>query len=298
MRSASALAVGGRLKPASSEKVGQSSMAFTRLDLLATLGGLVMVGLIWMPGWAGTRYRSDLALCFGHFRDLSRAWHLFAEDNNGRLTGNLDGGGSPGQTNLSWVAGWLNNSRFSPDNTNLLNLQQAQLGRYLMTAEAFACPQDPSLSHGDKGQLRVRSVSMNSYMGERSGPYTSGYRQFKTMASIVGPNPSNAFVFIEEHEGSINDGFFGVDMTGYDPDRAGNRILVDIPSDRHGGTGPLSFADGHVEDWRWEDERTRRPHRLGVVFPLNLPSPGNKDVHRIQSAASHLETRIPAQVIP
>jgi prepilin-type processing-associated H-X9-DG protein len=239
-----------------------------------------------------------LALCFSHFHELTRSWVLFAEDNGGTLAGNLDGGGSDGQTNRTWAAGWLANSEFTPDNTNVLNLQNAQLGRYLLTSQAFVCPQDPSLSRGKTGQPRVRSVSMNAYMGERSAPYTSGYRQFKTLSAIVGPNPSDAYVFIEEHEGSINDGMFGVDMTGFDPDASRNRVLVDIPSDRHGGACPLSFADGHVEDWRWVDDRTRRAHSPGVLLPLNFASPGNDDVRRIQAASSSRTTRIPAQPLP
>lgn len=280
------------------DRVKFTWMAFTRVDLLATVGGVVALGLVWVSGLAASRLRGDLALCLSNFRELNRAWTLFAEDNNGTLPGNLDGGSSVDQINSTWVAGWLDNSVYRPDNTNALNLKNAQLGRYLPTISVFACPQDPSLSHGKKGKPRVRAVSMNSYMGVRAGPYTAGYRQFRTLASIVGPNPAKAFVFIEEHEGSINDGMFGVDMAGHDPDVPGSLVLVDIPSDRHGGAAPLSFVDGHVEDWRWEDERTRRPHRLGSLLALGFASPGNRDVQRIQSATSSRINRIPAQQLP
>ncbi len=272
--------------------------AFTRVDLLAVLVGVAMLGMLCVSGLAGTRNRGDLALCLSHFRELTRAWQLFAEDNSGALAGNLDGGSLPDSMNRTWVAGWLDNSQYTKDNTNILNLQNAQLGRYVPSVSVFACPQDPSLSHGRKGVPRVRSVSMNSYMGQRSGPYTSGYRQFRTMASIVGPNPSRAFVFIEEHEGSINDGMFAVDMAGYDPEVPGSLVILDVPSDRHEGAGPLSFVDGHVEDWRWEDDRTRRSHRPGLLLPLGQPSPGNRDVQRLQAAASSRLNRIPAQVLP
>jgi prepilin-type processing-associated H-X9-DG protein len=61
---------------------------------------------------------------------------------------------------------------------------------------------------------------------------------------------------------------------------------VDYPADWHSRGGNLSFADGHVETWRWNDPRTMPRRRLGVNLALHVVSPGNPDVARIQEITS------------
>jgi hypothetical protein len=65
-----------------------------------------------------------------------------------------------------------------------------------------------------------------------------------------------AWVFIDEHADSINDGFFWVDMFG--------NKWRDLPASYHCGSGALSFADGHAEIRKWSDKEVRdRPVRKG-----------------------------------
>jgi len=57
-------------------------------------------------------------------------------------------------------------------------------------------------------------------------------------------NPTKVFVFIDEHADSIDDGHF---LTWPKPDDR----WVNLPAGRHNQSGTLSFADGHVEQWKW-----------------------------------------------
>lgn len=131
---------------------------------------------------------------------------------------------------------------------------------------------------------------MNSYLGTRLTPWTPGYRQFVPVQSIVDPAPAGCLLFVDEREDSLNDPCFLIDMNSFDPDRPTQRVMVDFPTDRHEGGATMSFVDGHVETWRWLDARTRPPLRVGVGLPLNLASPNNPDVARIQAAASRRST--------
>jgi len=126
---------------------------------------------------------------------------------------------------------------------------------------------------------------MNSYMGANR-PYTSAYRQFKKITEITNPKPSHAFVFTDERDDSINDGWFAVDMTGFDPRSPGSYTIVDFPADWHNRGDNLSFADGHTETWRWRDPRTMPGHLRGALMPLGVLSPNNPDVGRIQAATT------------
>jgi prepilin-type processing-associated H-X9-DG protein len=53
-------------------------------------------------------------------------------------------------------------------------------------------------------------------------------------------SPSSTWYLIDEHEQSINDGFFWLDMTSARP-------FADLPATRHNRGYALSFCDGHSE---------------------------------------------------
>lgn len=75
-------------------------------------------------------------------------------------------------------------------------------------------------------------------------------------------------------------------MDGFDPpDPAAHRI-IDYPAAYHNRGANLSFADGHAETWRWQDPRTMPVLKPGQLLVLNVASPDNRDVARIQAAAS------------
>ena len=263
--------------------------AFTRLDLLALVAGFGLLAAVQLASVVDTRSAGDRAVCLDNLRQLSRAWMLYAEENRGAFPGNLDGGSNP--TSATWAVGWLTLDTTTPDNTNWAALMRSQLGPYARSPQIYRCPADNSLALLPTGsrQPRVRSVSMNSYVGQRSGPYTSGYRQFRSVTEITEFPPAQLFVFIDEREDSINDGAFFINMEGFDPPNPNAYIMVDYPADRHNRSGTLSFADGHADTWRWKDPRTTPPHRNQLV--LGNPSPANPDVARIQSSASRRSTR-------
>lgn len=233
--------------------------------------------------------------CLSNLENMSRAWSGYAEDHSGALVGNLDGGTvlNAANSNQTWVLGWLDFSggtfvsgaKGGSSNTNLLLLTDySPLASYLAhSRKPFKCPADPGLAFGKSGPPRVRSISMNAYMGERSGPFTAGYRQFTKLSEIVAPKPSGALVFVDEREESINDGWFAADMTDFDPPAPQEFQLIDVPADRHNRAANLSFADGHAETWRWQDPRTTPLHGQPT---LGGSMPNNFDIGRLLTATS------------
>jgi prepilin-type processing-associated H-X9-DG protein len=94
---------------------------------------------------------------------------------------------------------------------------------------------------------------------------------------------------LDERSDSINDGFFGVDMSNTgtrDGSGAPNPYwLIDYPADYHNGAANVSFADGHVERHRWLEPTTlvplgparqphlaHRPRREMGSGPLHVPA--------------------------
>ena len=265
----------------------REARAFTLPELVVVLAVVSLLVALHWPARGSSRGPTQTAVCLSNHRQLALAWLMYAADNSDRLAGNLDGGDAQNsaRTNRRWCVGWLDFSG-SSHNTNTALLLNGQLGQYTRTAKVYKCPADTSLSRGLTGAPRVRSVAMNSYIGERANPYTSGFRQFRKLGELTDPHPAKAFVFIDEREDSINDPWFPIDMGSYDPLKPDAQMIVDYPADWHNRGANLSFADGHVETWNWKDARTMPMHRLGNLLTLGVASPNNPDVRRIQEACS------------
>ncbi len=82
--------------------------------------------------------------------------------------------------------------------------------------------------NGGNGQSEDPSVPIHTIWDLDEAPY----------------NLSRLFVFLDEDAGSIDDGHFFV--------RPRPQVSwSNVPSDRHGGSGTFSFADGHAETKHW-----------------------------------------------
>jgi len=127
---------------------------------------------------------------------------------------------------------------------------------------------------------------MNAYLGDRGGPFSGGYWQFRKYSHIANPAPSKTWVFVDEREYSINDGWFAVDMDSYDPLRSSGHRIVDCPASYHNMAAGFAFADGHAEIKKWVDIRTAPRLRKGQPLALGVSSPNNKDVDWMQERTS------------
>ena len=241
--------LGSRRRPAGATR------GFTLIELLIVIAIIAILAALLLPALARAKQRAERAECLNNLRQLQLAWILYADDNSDQLPPNYD---QSTQTIKSWVKGIMKWDfpplPSNPDNYNTTNLTESALAPYSSHSTGiYKCPGDKK--DGAKGP-RVRSVSMNAYMGGVStdpnitGNGFSTYRVFQKSTAIRSPTPSDAWVFLDENGDSINDGFFFVAMT-----QTAN--WYDIPGNYHGGTGAFSFADGHAESRAWHDGTVR-----------------------------------------
>jgi len=159
-------------------------------------------------------------------------------------------------------------------NTNLsLYVTNALLTPYVASQiSIYKCPPDNIASAN--GQ-RLISYSMNSQMGDvyivqqHMPNLDTGALQYIKESDIVGPvPPSTAFVFCDEHPGSIGDGYLEVAST---PASGGG--FPDVPASYLGGACGLSFADGHAEVHKWQTTALTTMSDVAIVAGRSVHNP-------------------------
>jgi len=262
---------------ASANAALKRSCGFTLIELLVVFSIISILAGLLLPALAKAKGKSTKVNCLSNIKQLGLAWATYAQDHRGFIPESYFFQPTGAVNSNAWVRGSMDdNPVFGQvetgvaDSINNASLKAGALWPYVGSPGVYRCPSDKSKV---LGQPRVRSYSINSWMGGVPLPGQEKYRVFRKDTDLVSPAPSQAVVFIDEHERSINEGWFVIDMSGA-------RGFLDAPADRHDGTYTLSFADGHVEGWKLVDPASRQW--------TYLPLPPNQDSERLRQSASSL----------
>lgn len=270
---------------------------FTLIELLVVIAIIAILAALLLPVLSKAKVKAQGIQCMSNTRQLSLAWRMYIEDFSDGLP--AADGAVPGAP--EWDGGgFMDFAANNPVNYDItVNITKSPLWKYCgKSAAIWKCPADRStVLNGAARVPRVRSVSMNCFMGGEDGSKAfagllasnAKFRTFTKLTSI--PNPDSMYVFLDENEDSINNGWFGVDMAGiaYAGTAAnpGQYGFLDFPAYYHNNAAGFSFADGHSEIQKWEDGRTMPPVRDVTLVNFNgTPSAGNPDIEWIGKHAS------------
>lgn len=246
--------------------------AFTLIELLVVIAIIAILMAILMPALNRAREQGKRAVCLGNLKQLTLAWNLYADDNDGRLVNantGVDGNAAYGQgwnrDESCWVY-WVDNAT---KEDGLEGLRDGLLYPFAPTDKLYKCPT------GVRGEVVTYSIpdSMNGYYA-----IPGAEKQIKTLRTQI-KNLTDQIVFLDE--GRLSSSSWTIH---YNQERWWDQITA-----RHGDGTNFGFADGHSEYWKWKDPRTLEVAKADYDAWQNsgrngaeATQPGNEDLHRVQ----------------
>jgi len=270
-------------------QAAKTKTGFTLIELLVVIAIIAILAAMLLPALAAAKKKAQAIACMSNYKQLTLAWHMYANDNNDNLAYNSDKNTSTAQS--SWVASstaWTLDWTLKAYNTNIqfiVNSQVASLGDYVSKSYTiYRCPSDSYLSQAQRGagwNNRNRSCAMNGAIGG-GNKFCTGQPWFcnvKKSSDFRSPSPTDSWLFTDEHPDFIDDGAFFFDPTY----SGGGGSFMEMPGSNHGGASGVAFADGHCEMYKM---------RMGVFpvtyvpssqtypngYPVAANSPGSADL--------------------
>jgi len=243
--------------------------AFTLIELLVVIAVIAILAALLLPVLSKGKARAQTIDCIDHLRQLQLCFHMYAHDNNDTLVlNNFVYFVTMGSTNEPSVGedkdSWCHSiAPLDPDPVNETN---SLLFAYNRNPAIYHCAADNSTVASQPGRLRNRSFNMSNCINMEQADHFSKETEIRS--------PSTLFVFIDTDADEITDPTFGVIGVG---DYYQNYWL-DIPADRHNTRScNLTFADGHVETWKWKTPKGGRLAGSVTTSPEDL-----EDLRRLQ----------------
>jgi prepilin-type N-terminal cleavage/methylation domain-containing protein/prepilin-type processing-associated H-X9-DG protein len=242
--------------------------AFTLIELLVVMAVIALLMTILLPTLGRARESGKRTVCLSNLKVLQLAWGMYADNNNEKIV--------DGDVHLwkptAWVA-WddSNSPNFTmPLSDQIRAIQAGLLYPYVGNVNAYHCP------NGFRGYIRTYSIVESMYSTN-----TDDYYQLiiRNRLQITKPPPSSRMVFIDEGTTRLSFHIY-----------ANVEVWIYPPPCRHIEGNTFSFADGHVEYWRWQgkdtiaNSLTDPKNKYGTFRYKPTTNGGFKDLHNVQKA--------------
>jgi prepilin-type N-terminal cleavage/methylation domain-containing protein/prepilin-type processing-associated H-X9-DG protein len=228
-------------------------VGFTLVELLVVIAIIGILAALLLPALSKAKVQAQSTACLSNLKQIQLCCHLYTMDNDECLPPNnfvyniltlqpIDNGPS-----------WCTN--LAPFDVDPSGIQSGLLFQYNTSLPIYHCPADLSTVQTHTGtkldQPRLRSYNLSQSVNglTYAGQIASSVPHYSKATQVKNPTPTGLIVFLDVHEDEILDTMFGIPV---EIDDWNQGYWWDVPGNRHNQGCNLSFADGHVEHWRWK----------------------------------------------
>ena len=242
-------------QPATHRSPRQNSVAgFTLIELLVVIAIIAILAALLLPALSKAKDKARAIACLNNLSQLQLCFHLYVSDNADYMPPNnfvydlntLQA--FPGNAGPSWC------TNVAPYEADPAGIRGGLLFQYNTSLGIYLCPADQSTLETPDGtklpQPRLRSYNLSQSINglSYSGQLSTYIPHYNRVTDIRKPTPAGLLVFIEVHQDEIIDDEFGIPVEAY----GDLGVWWDLPANRHNQGNDFSFADGHVERWKWK----------------------------------------------
>jgi prepilin-type N-terminal cleavage/methylation domain-containing protein/prepilin-type processing-associated H-X9-DG protein len=220
--------------------------AFTLIELLVVIAIIAILMAVLMPALQRAREGGKRAACLSNLKQLTLAWNMYADENDDNLVNGATAYGNQNRTwgdhrnEQAWVAGDPSMNLAALSKEEQIDIIRAgALYPYVKNPKLYECPT------GRRGQALTYSIMFS--MNAVNHTWVQGVKGAHVKKRTeIRPNLAQRLVFIDE-------GYMTSDAYAVYYHQEG---WFDNPPVRHGDGVTVSFADGHVEHWKWRGNDT------------------------------------------
>ena len=235
------------------ERVGNFTSritGFTLIELLVVIAIIAILAAMLLPALSKAKTRAQALQCMSNLKQLQLCWAMYTDSKDEVMPPNKWGIAANGP--VSFAGSWIAGSARTDQNTT--NIENGVLFPFNRSVAIYHCPSDLSeveVTFGGPQTLplpRTRSYSLNCWLNGTEWPEVIDSR-FVKASQLTTPSPSTVFVFLDEHENTIEDGDFALNHSP-------STSWENMPADRHNQGCSFSYADGHAVVKKWRSPKT------------------------------------------
>ncbi len=267
--------------------MGKQKTGFTLIELLVVISIIALLLALLMPSLEKAREQGRQVVCLANLKDLTLAWMMYADDNDGKIV-NGEAGDAPRvrvdaetqrtYTEVPWA---FETDPATSSYDQRQEIENGALFSYTKDTKVYRCP------GGKANHMRTYSIA-NPLNGE---PFNNTNAIYWVKNKSLVRRPHERIIFIDEGQTFINtDTYPGQAISATSGYNIGHSFRIyysenkwmNSPPARHGGGTTVAFADSHTAYRKWAGTDTVEFGEFGRTDVVPTTSAGKLDCQNMR----------------